>query len=164
MAGYDNFSMSNNARAAYADGEKPLSKWTKTEILDAIGDKSEIAKKLTLDELRCELLMRSSWHHTGKMYNCTDFYEIDEEAAEQLTTARVAEIIEQRKPREKKKAEQTKDRHARVRFTVWVGNYRNYHRPKEIEEIVIIPSNGGIVQTSEGAKRQSSLTILEWLD
>lgn len=33
MAGYNGFSMSNNAVAAYEDGEKPLSKWTKANIL-----------------------------------------------------------------------------------------------------------------------------------
>lgn len=32
MAGYNGFSMSNNAVAAYEDGEKPLSKWTKADI------------------------------------------------------------------------------------------------------------------------------------
>ena len=36
MAGYNGFSMSNNAISAYESGEKPLSKWTKTEIVNAI--------------------------------------------------------------------------------------------------------------------------------
>ena len=36
MAGYNGWSMSNNAVAAYEDGEKPLSKWTKADIFDAI--------------------------------------------------------------------------------------------------------------------------------
>ena len=36
MAGYDGYSMSNNARAAYTNEEKPLSKWTKSELLDGI--------------------------------------------------------------------------------------------------------------------------------
>ena len=36
MAGYNGWSMSNNAVMAYKDGEKPLSKWTKKDILDAI--------------------------------------------------------------------------------------------------------------------------------
>jgi hypothetical protein len=35
MAGYDNFSMSNNARDAYRSGEMPMSKWTKQDILRA---------------------------------------------------------------------------------------------------------------------------------
>lgn len=33
MAGYYGYSMSNNAVEAYKSGEKPFSKWTKTEII-----------------------------------------------------------------------------------------------------------------------------------
>ena len=36
MAGYRGFSMSNNAVDAYISGEKPFSKWTKSEILKEI--------------------------------------------------------------------------------------------------------------------------------
>lgn len=36
MAGYNGFSMSNNAVSAYENGEKPLSKWTKKNIIGAI--------------------------------------------------------------------------------------------------------------------------------
>ena len=36
MAGYSGYSMSNNAVAAYENGEKPLSKWKKADILEAV--------------------------------------------------------------------------------------------------------------------------------
>lgn len=36
MAGYHNYSMSNNAVAAYENGEMPLSKWSKKAILAAV--------------------------------------------------------------------------------------------------------------------------------
>lgn len=36
MAGYNGYSMSNNAVTAYSNGEKPLSKWTRSAILTAI--------------------------------------------------------------------------------------------------------------------------------
>ena len=36
MAGYHGWSMSNNAILAYENDEKPLSSWTKDDILDAI--------------------------------------------------------------------------------------------------------------------------------
>lgn len=42
MAGYNGFSMSNNAVAAYEDGEKPLSKWTKADIFEIIEDEDNI--------------------------------------------------------------------------------------------------------------------------
>ena len=44
MAGYDNYSMSNNAVAAYQTGEKPKSKWTKKDIMEELRDQSEDLK------------------------------------------------------------------------------------------------------------------------
>lgn len=41
MAGYCGYSMSNNAVDAYNDGEKPLSKWTKRAIIEAIEEAVE---------------------------------------------------------------------------------------------------------------------------
>ncbi len=46
MAGYYKYSMSNNAVKAYKQGEKPLSKWTKTEILSNVEFADEVAKIL----------------------------------------------------------------------------------------------------------------------
>lgn len=43
--------MSNNAVAAYEDGEKPLSKWTKTDIFDAI-EKQEVELKCSIEKLK----------------------------------------------------------------------------------------------------------------
>lgn len=52
--GYRGYSMSNNAVDAYNDGEMPLSKWTKRELLDAIeAENNKInVSKLTSEELR----------------------------------------------------------------------------------------------------------------
>src|SRR5208282_2083316 len=64
MAGYDGWSMSNNARDAYAAGEMPASR-----IAAATG--------LTTTEVR-RLSSPSSWHHTSSKFNCTDFFTLDE--------------------------------------------------------------------------------------
>lgn len=42
MAGYHNYSMSNNAVQAYNTGEKPLSKWTKAVIIEALLEQDRI--------------------------------------------------------------------------------------------------------------------------
>ncbi len=86
MAGYNGYSMSNNAVAAYSNGEKPYSKWTKsafnTEISNMIinGDLPEEIipeiEKLKVTELK-QFLVASSWHHTSCKYNRTMFYSID---------------------------------------------------------------------------------------
>lgn len=84
MSGYCGYSMSNNAIDAYLCGEMPLSKWLKADLIDAIEDvledKANIVKfkKLTVKQLKKHFLTRTSWHHTSKMYNETDFYSIDE--------------------------------------------------------------------------------------
>lgn len=73
MAGYNGWSMSNNAVQAYEDGEKPLSKWTKQTFIETIAgmtgkDEEEVKKALkpyAVSTLRSQLLSLSSWHHTS---------------------------------------------------------------------------------------------------
>ena len=81
--------MSNNAVNAYANGEKPLSRWTRSAILNAIAGMildndlpeeiiSDIDAMRT-DDLR-QFLVPSSWHHTSKCYNRTIFYSVSDES------------------------------------------------------------------------------------
>ena len=85
-AGYHGYSMSNNAVAAYEDGEMPLSKWTKSAILNELVEQEAnpdiiaLAKKMTVAQLKDVFLYKSSWHHTSKMYNITDFYSVNPDA------------------------------------------------------------------------------------
>ena len=84
MAGYDNYSMSNNAVAAYQTGEKPKSKWNKKDIINDLREQSEdltvdikSLEKLPISTLREIALVKSSWHHTSSHFNRTDFYMVD---------------------------------------------------------------------------------------
>ena len=119
MAGYNGFSMSNNAVAAYKSGEKPLSKWTKTDILEGIEKaireeeltlncSMEKLKKLNAKVLKQICLYRSSWHHTSNHYNKTDFYSIDIDSLIELTDEKINRIIENCK--EDKSEEPTEER------------------------------------------------------
>ena len=95
--GYVGSSMSARAVEAYANGEMPKSKWTKAAMLYAIDNQLnefEDDQKITSDE-REELfnainamkkeemfnifMENSSWHHTGKFANATDFYRVSED-------------------------------------------------------------------------------------
>ncbi len=120
MAGYDGYSMSNNARAAYASDEKPFSKWTKTEILEAareIAEDNEINidfdlfSKISVNVLKSAFLEKTSWHHTSKFYNRTDFYSINEEKICELTNdelLRLSKIrIKSEKPKKSAKEKET---------------------------------------------------------
>ena len=165
MSGYYGYSMSNNAMAAYEAGLKPVSKWTRAELLEACGDKSELVKPLTVAELRAVLLYRAEWHHTSSHYNRTDFYAFDADALEELTAEKVAAIIAERAPRAPRapKAD-TAEHAAEIVYTIWTGNYRKWRRPHDITEIVHIKRDAKMVETSNGNKRVSSLKSLKWLD
>ena len=84
--GYSGQSMSVRAKQAYDSGEMPKSKWTKSAIIDALEDafgENAIAdfKKFSKDTLFTNLCKYSSWHHTGKFANATEFYSFDPELA-----------------------------------------------------------------------------------
>ena len=86
--GYIGQRMSERAAAAYDMGEKPFSKWTKSEIIERLqklidsGDLESTPedmkriKRLTAKTVKYAFLKKSSWHHTGKYYKETDFYDI----------------------------------------------------------------------------------------
>lgn len=93
--GYIGWSMSVRAMDAYEAGEMPKSKWTKRAMLDEIARYMEdnwltlganadaYVAKLTKDELFSRFFRCSSWHHTSKCFNATDFYSLDEDAVEE---------------------------------------------------------------------------------
>jgi hypothetical protein len=118
--GYSGYSMSKRAVQAYEQGEKPISKWRKADIIEAVNmyaeeegiDLSDVdLTKMTTEELKDKFLSYSSWHHTSKHFNKTNFYSINNDAVKNITKEEVAEIIASRK--EKKKAEPTEQDKAR---------------------------------------------------
>lgn len=73
--GYSGYSMSNNAVAAYENGHKPISKFTK-EDADELSDL--FAEKWSVKEIK-DLVKNYGevgYHHTSKFYNTTNFYSI----------------------------------------------------------------------------------------
>lgn len=92
--GYVGYSMSVNARNAYNRGEKPISGWTKQEILDAVDgidpDKVDMLRKVSVKTLRDHILVLTGWHHTSSMYNRTNFYAVDEDVIDSLTPEKIA--------------------------------------------------------------------------
>lgn len=70
MAGYHNYSMSNNAVEAYYTGEKPISKWKKSDIISEINQyrkefdlpliDNAIFKKISIKIMRKHFLRCSS--------------------------------------------------------------------------------------------------------
>jgi hypothetical protein len=161
MAGYNGYAMSNNAVSAYENGEKPISKWTKAEMLyelkDANAEIYEAAKKLTAAEMRFLFLKWSSWHHTSSRYNRTEFYMFNYSDAEKVTNEQIATIIANREPKQPK--EKIKTITAEITYDVWTKSGR-YFNKKTYTETVTYKSDDKMVLTKNGGnKRLSSLRI-----
>lgn len=99
--GYVGNRMSVNARNAHMNDELPMSHWSKKKIMEVIEDNEiEVVSnfsKLTLSQMKDEFLDNTSWHHTGSLYNVTDFYTLNLERIAEFTKEEVKELIENRK-------------------------------------------------------------------
>lgn len=150
MAGYNGYSMSNNAVNAYNTGEKPLSKWSKTAIIEAIKDYIEEntdqtfnfnideLKKVTIAELKT-FLYQSSWHHTSNHYNRTDFYSLDTDKIDDLTSDIIKEMVMKKVNKIKKQSEPAEEIW-KCSFLEWSGT-RKHPKVTEITEIGTIKGN-----------------------
>ena len=80
-SGYIGWSMSRRAEQAYAQGEKPISKFGRADLAELRTRCAQLGVECPVEsvvELR-ELLRtygQSSWHHTSSRFNRTDFYAL----------------------------------------------------------------------------------------
>lgn len=133
--GYIGQSHSVRAEEALQRGARPLSGWSKADILEELEsiygeDFAKRAKALTLAELRDQVLEFDSWHHFGKYFNEVNMYVVrDDLKAEDLRHEKQV-----RKTAGEKKAEEAKH-YWLIKFTEWVGKYRKWRKPVERYEI-----------------------------
>ncbi|WP_434474946.1 hypothetical protein [Thomasclavelia ramosa] len=140
-SGYIGYSMSRRAAEAYEDGEMPKSKWTKKAMVAAIQsycDKfdmlfdPDLLKGMHKDEVFERFFYESSWHHTSKFFNETDFYKLDEDAVcgsfRPMTDTEVAERDAMRQQAiEEKRAEREAMRVAEIERLNRHRAYREEH-------------------------------------
>ena len=164
--GYIGTKMSERAMEAHNNGEKPYSQWSKEDLLDCLPSAIfEQAKKLTLNELKSELLYTSSWHHTGNCFNRTDFYAVNENAVEELTAERIVEIIANRPKKERKIKDKPLFITAKIKYIEWEGSCRKWKKPVEHIAIVQYMSDAKMIKIdSWTSKRLSSVEILEKIE
>lgn len=144
--------MSNNAVSAYNNGEKPLSKWTKTDIFKEIQKmikeeeiilscNMEKLQKLPANFAKKYLLHCSSWHHTSCKYNKTDFYSLDVDYIENLTDEFIENLIIKAKEEAKKEKEiKPTEEKWKCAYLEWSGT-RKHPTATEYIEIGIIRGN-----------------------
>ena len=169
MTGYYGFSMSNNAVAAYDCGEKPLSKWRKIDIIEALEEAiidEELTlncnlgklKKLPLKILRELCLYYSSWHHTSSHYNMTDFYSFDVDAVAELTNERIDEMIAKYKSENPTKKTEEKWKCA---FLVWSGTRKHPKATEIIEEGIV---KGDWFIRADGSKKKTTANGFKFIE
>lgn len=159
MAGYNGWSMSNNAVEAYSNGEKPLSKWTKADIFDTIEEQEvklkcsiEELKKLPVKVLKEICLTYSSWHHTSNHYNKTDFYSLDVDRIENLTDDKIEELLLDYKTDKKTKSNPSEDKWE-CAFLEWSGSRKHPVATEVIEEGVV---KGNWFYRKDGSKKKTT--------
>lgn len=148
-SGYVGSSMSRRAAEAYENGEKPLSKWTKKAILEAIKKnsedydfKAEILVKLEktpVKALKEIALYNSSWHHTSSYCNSTDFYSVDFDTLEDISIEYIDSVVASVKS-EKKQGKKEESEKWECKFLEWSGT-RNHPKATECVEIGEIKGN-----------------------
>lgn len=169
MAGYKGYSMSNNAVVAYECGEKPISKWTKADIIEAIEDaisdeeltlncRLEKLKKVPVKMLKKLCLRCSSWHHTSNHYNKTDFYSIDTAEIEKLTDRMIDDILSDNKS--ENRAEPAEERW-KCAFLEWSGSRKHPKATERIEEGTI---KGDWFYRADGSKKKTTANGFRFIE
>lgn len=161
--GYIGQRFSERAKEAYNNFELPLSHWTKENIIESLNAQRKDLdfSKLTKQELIDNFLRQTSWHHTGKFYNQTFFYEVkDIEALEQSD---IDFIKQERKTKKKEPQQENLFITAIVEFDYWTG-YSGRKRKHKAREIVKYRSNDKLISTTKGTKRLSSLNIMRKIE
>lgn len=111
-SGYHGYSMIKRAVQAYQNGEKPKTKWSKKAMTEAIEDwmyrnrriPTEDYAKLHKKELFSRYFRCSSWHHTSKYANATDFYCPDEDLLQKISRDMTEDEFQQKKAEMEEKA------------------------------------------------------------
>ena len=150
--GYVGKLMSERAKMAYQDGQKPLNKWNKDDIIKEVEYLKTIGlvnfdmnlfKRMSLETLKEKVLIYSSWHHTSNHFNETDFYCIDTDYVENLTDEKIEQLIQEQNKRKDKQKELGNFKYGIINVQVWGGTRKH---PK-----------------LEGFEQQAGIVIGNWL-
>lgn len=139
---------------AYEDGEMPLSKWTKKMIISEVVEHEhfteEELKKYHKNVLAEYFLFESSWHHTSKFCNATDFYSIDEDIAKEGSIKELKEIKKRYTPERKPKKEIKKleARKAHITYLEW-GGTRVHPKATNVDAYAVIIGNWAYLENGK---------------
>lgn len=143
QSGYIGCRMSERAKEAYEGGEAPLSKWSKSKILYEVKknyseEVNQHVRKWSKDYLASVFLYQSSWHHTGKCAQRTNFYKFDS-SKEESTILNLTFTAAKREPK--------KTHYAIATWSEWVRTGWQKHPWKKVNhKSIAIWEDGGLVK------------------
>jgi hypothetical protein len=107
----------------------------------------DVLKKAHGSVVKELVLMKTSWHHTSKHYNETDFYSINEDALSKLTNEKIQETVLSHKNEQSITivSEQWK-----CEFYVWSGTRK---RPKATKMTDVGEIRGNWFYLKDGTKK-----------
>lgn len=159
-SGYSGFSMSKRAVEAYENGERPISKWSKKDLLEGIkqlaGEKTlnfnyDSLKKIPVDVLKELFLIKTSWHHTSSRCNKTDFYSLDQDAVYSITEDKLSAAFENAKRKSENKQEKYK---GSIEYLEWSGTRKYPKATKCTLKDVYIEEKGCFYIISDSSGKQ----------
>lgn len=159
MSGYDGYSMSNNAVAAYIEGAVPLSGITAAWVREnEIPCSAAVLKTLIAEGA----VWTNEYHHTSKHFNSTDFYRPDsvKKQVEVLGADRIAEIVAAAKARRKAASRVTVHEDCRVEWLEWMGTRkRPYPEERSVDGCTVsVKGNTATITLPNGAVFTKRLT------
>ena len=132
--GYIGQSMSVNAKISKEYFEVPLSDINK-DMLKELG----INETVTFIKYLMKELGSTSYHHTGKFYNKTDFYDLNryfDISNQEIEKYKNDYTLDKKKEKEKKEYY-----YGKITFTIWEGKYKNYRNPVDYTEFCLVIGN-----------------------
>ena len=168
--GYIGQSMSFRAAEAYDDGKRPWSKWNKSYILEILEEKGyniNGLRKYSLSALKEYFLEQTEWHHTGKFFSETDFYDVKEDL--DLDYDILDKIDLKHKERSCKQRQILKEKkllkltYCEIGYEYWAGSRRHPKRMQGSSKAVVKADWAYCLEGSfaDGTKRKRNFHIIK---
>ena len=168
--GYVGNRMSVRAANCYDENIKPMSQWTKQEIIEILetydfSDKDfslNDIKKVPAPALKHLFLSYDSWHHTGSYFNETSFYRFDDEILDVLTKEEINATVQRIKEESKKEKEKKSiEEKWKCEYLVWSGTRKH---PKAEKKVSIGTIKGNWFYLPDGSKKSVNAKGFEKLE
>lgn len=144
-SGYVGQSMSRRARQAYDTGLLPKAKIRKDDLESAGIDVPVGFVKWLMPGV----ITPTEWHHTGKHFNETDFYDL-EDVKEQLEELDIETLLHRYKE-EKREKEQETGYYALIEYGEWSGS-RNHPKLTMYEDYAYVKGNWAYISADKKKK------------